>query len=121
MLYGERFTLPGFQSLTWAEGIYLVLFILAIHTIARRKKAGKKLLLGYAWTMAVFGTVQLVIRLVDTVLIACCVEILVKQDGFTSQPKLAKLALLSRSLETAQTVNLAGNKYVDSVSLPLQL
>ncbi|KAJ7738422.1 hypothetical protein B0H16DRAFT_98825 [Mycena metata] len=99
-------------------GIYLVLFILAICTLARRKGAGKKLLLGYAWTMAAFGTVQLVIRLVDTVLIARCVEILVKQDSFTSQPKLAKLALLSRSLETAQTVILAGNNFVtDSLLL----
>ncbi|KAJ7711477.1 hypothetical protein B0H16DRAFT_1480320 [Mycena metata] len=82
---------------------------LALSTNVINACAGKKLLLGYAWTMAVLGIVQLVIRLVDTVLIARGVEILVKQDSVTSQPKLAKLALLSRSLDTAQTVILAGN------------
>ncbi|KAJ7711468.1 hypothetical protein B0H16DRAFT_1900599 [Mycena metata] len=96
-------------------GIYLVLFILAIYTLARRKSAGKKLLLGYTWTMAIFGTVQLVVCLVQLWTGARFVEVLVKQDitgDFTPQPQLANLAPLSASLNTAQQIIFAGNNLV---------
>ncbi|KAJ7712148.1 hypothetical protein B0H16DRAFT_1900256 [Mycena metata] len=102
-------------------GIYLVLFILAIYTLAHRITAGKKLLLGYIWAMAVFGTAQLVLSLVEPWIAARFVEVLVKQDvtgDFTSQPELVKLALLSRSLTTAQGIIFAGNNLVmDSLLL----
>ncbi|KAJ7704202.1 hypothetical protein B0H16DRAFT_1704866, partial [Mycena metata] len=61
-------------------GVYIVLFLLAIYTLARRKSAGKKLLLGYTWAMAVFGTVQLVLCLVELWIGARFVGVLVKQD-----------------------------------------
>lgn len=88
--------------------MYIVLFILAVYTLAHRITAGKKLLLGYTWAMAVFGTVQLVLCLVQASIAARFVEVLVK----TSQ---SELLLLSMSLTTAQMMILAGNKYVDSL------
>ncbi|KAJ7711470.1 hypothetical protein B0H16DRAFT_1628241 [Mycena metata] len=99
-------------------GIYLVLFILAIHTLTRRKSGGKKLLLGYTWTMIVFGTVQLVVCLVQAAINVRCVEVLVKQDvagNLTSQPELARLALLDKALTIAQFMVFAVNKYVHSL------
>ncbi|KAJ7738416.1 hypothetical protein B0H16DRAFT_1694880 [Mycena metata] len=98
-----------------AEGVYVVLFILAVYTLARRQSAGKKLLLGYTWTMAVFGTVQLVLCLVQASINARFVEVLVKQDvagNLTSEPELARLVLLDRSLNTAQQIIFAGNNLV---------
>ncbi|KAJ7704204.1 hypothetical protein B0H16DRAFT_718639 [Mycena metata] len=99
-------------------GVYIVLFILAVYTLARRKSAGKKLLLGYTWAMAVFETVQLVLGLVALWICARFVEGLVKQDvtgDFTSQPELV---FLSRWLNTAQTIIFAGNNLVtDSLLL----
>ncbi|KAJ7711469.1 hypothetical protein B0H16DRAFT_1900600 [Mycena metata] len=92
------------------EGVYIVLFILAVYTLARRKSAGKKLLLGYTWAMAIFGTVQLVLCLVQASIAARFVEVLVK----TSQ---SELLLLSMSLTTAQMMILAGNNLVTDTLL----
>ncbi|KAJ7738423.1 hypothetical protein B0H16DRAFT_1891426, partial [Mycena metata] len=93
-------------------GVYIVLFILAVYTLARRQSAGKKLLLGYTWTMAVLGTLQLVLCLVELWIAARFVGVLVKQDvagNLTSEPELTRLALLGRSLDAAQLVIFAGN------------
>ncbi|KAJ7016865.1 hypothetical protein C8F04DRAFT_1158980 [Mycena alexandri] len=101
-------------------GIYIVLFILAIYTLARRKSAGKKLLLGYTWTMAFFGTVQLVFCLIQVMIGARFVEVLLKQDvtrNSPSQPELTKLAPLSRSLNTARQMVFAGNNLVTDTLL----
>ncbi|KAJ7704205.1 hypothetical protein B0H16DRAFT_1747713 [Mycena metata] len=98
----------------WAKGVYIVLFILAVYTLARRKSAGKKLLLGYTWAMAVLGTMQLVLCLVQLWIGPRFVEVFVKQDA-TSQ---SELVLLARSLDTAQTIIFAGNNLVtDSLLL----
>ncbi|KAJ7711464.1 hypothetical protein B0H16DRAFT_1816754, partial [Mycena metata] len=101
-------------------GVYVVLFLLAIYTLASRKRAGKKLLLGYTWTMAVFGTVQLAVCLVQVGINARFVEVLVKQDvdgSLASHRELARPALLSRSLITAQQIIFAGNNLVTDTLL----
>ncbi|KAJ7704201.1 hypothetical protein B0H16DRAFT_718606 [Mycena metata] len=103
---------------TCVQLVLYVLFLLAIYTLASRKSIGKKLLLGYTWTMAVFETVQLVFCLLQ---VARFAEVLVKQDvtgDSPSQPELMKLALLSKSLTTAQTMVFAANNLVtDSLLL----
>ncbi|KAJ7711479.1 hypothetical protein B0H16DRAFT_1900608 [Mycena metata] len=101
-------------------GVYGVLFLLAIYTLARRKSAGKKLLFGYTWTMAVFGTVQLVSSLVQVSMGARFTEALVKQDitgNSTFQPELARLVHLYRSFNTAQQIIFAGNNLVTDTLL----
>ncbi|KAJ7741394.1 hypothetical protein B0H16DRAFT_1890570 [Mycena metata] len=97
-------------------GIYVVLFVLAIYTLSSRKSTGKKLLLGYTWIMAIFGTVQLVLCLVELWIGARCVEVDVT-GNFTSQPELAKLGPLSWSLNTAQEMIFAGNNLVTDTLL----
>ncbi|KAJ7711478.1 hypothetical protein B0H16DRAFT_598993 [Mycena metata] len=102
-------------------GIYLVLFILAIHTLARRKSGAKNLLLGYTWTMIIFGTVQLLFCLGRAIVTAHFVEVLVKEDvtgNFTSQPELVKLATVDHSpWITAQEIIFAGNNLVTDTLL----
>ncbi|KAJ7744080.1 hypothetical protein B0H16DRAFT_1560144 [Mycena metata] len=57
-------------------GIYIVLFILAVYTLAGRKTRGKQVLLAYTWTMAILGTTQLILCLLGT---AETVRVLVQQ------------------------------------------
>ncbi|KAJ7160151.1 hypothetical protein C8R46DRAFT_1038461 [Mycena filopes] len=99
--------------------IYLMLFTLAIHTLARRKKPGKRLLLAYTWTMAGFGTIQLVLYLVTTTISARFVEILVKQHVTRSNlnSELSKLVLASQSLFLAQSFVFAVNNFVTDTLL----
>ncbi|KAJ6582022.1 hypothetical protein B0H19DRAFT_1252166 [Mycena capillaripes] len=47
-------------------GIFVVLFILAIHTLSSRKMQGKSTLLAATWAMFVVGTTRLVLFLVET-------------------------------------------------------
>ncbi|KAJ6451391.1 hypothetical protein C8R47DRAFT_302483 [Mycena vitilis] len=42
---------------------YLNLFIWALYTLTRRKTAGKRVLLGFTWTMAILSTTQIVLTL----------------------------------------------------------
>ncbi|KAJ7019424.1 hypothetical protein C8F04DRAFT_1321909 [Mycena alexandri] len=101
-------------------GIYLVLFILAIYTLARRRAAGKNLMLGYTSVMAIFGTAQFVIFLIHTAVVARFVEVLVKQDvtsNSTPNAELAKLVSTKNSLFTAQQIIFAGNNMVTDTLL----
>ncbi|KAJ7152495.1 hypothetical protein C8R46DRAFT_1228724 [Mycena filopes] len=50
-------------------GIYLNLFILALHTLRGRKATGNNILLASTWAMGILGTTQIVLRLVRTAVV----------------------------------------------------
>ncbi|KAJ7159523.1 hypothetical protein C8R46DRAFT_1108501 [Mycena filopes] len=50
-------------------GIYLNLFILALHTLHGRKKPGNNILLAWTWAMWLLGTAQIVLRLLQTAVV----------------------------------------------------
>ncbi|KAJ7022967.1 hypothetical protein C8F04DRAFT_1240507 [Mycena alexandri] len=93
-------------------GIYGSLFVLAIHILARRKAAGNKLLVLYTCTMAIFGTAQVVICLMQTAQIVRLVIVLVEEDTATSDvtnPNLLRLEAAAASLALAQQLVFASN------------
>ncbi|KAJ7038653.1 hypothetical protein C8F04DRAFT_1088243 [Mycena alexandri] len=102
-------------------GIYVSLFILAIHILARRKAAGNKLLVLYTCTMAIFGTAQVVICLMQTAQIVRLVIVLVEEDTATSDvinPNLLRLEATAVSLALAQQLVFVGNNLLsDSLFL----
>ncbi|KAJ7017885.1 Alpha/Beta hydrolase protein [Mycena alexandri] len=99
-------------------GMYLMLFIFAVYTLARRKTAAKKLMLGYTWVMGICGTAQLLLCLVQTVLVVSFAEVLVQRDSASSKiistPELlpANFAAVSSSLTTTQGVIFTLNNLV---------
>ncbi|KAJ7083861.1 hypothetical protein C8R44DRAFT_52568 [Mycena epipterygia] len=61
-------------------GIYIHLFILAIHTLSRRKTAGRSPLLVASWAMLILGTTSIVLRVTHTVLIVRVVYQIIHQQ-----------------------------------------
>ncbi|KAJ6582020.1 hypothetical protein B0H19DRAFT_1117291 [Mycena capillaripes] len=55
-------------------GIFVVLFILAIHTLSSRKAQGKSILIAATWVMFVVGTTRLVLLLVQTAMSVYAVQ-----------------------------------------------
>ncbi|KAJ7022955.1 hypothetical protein C8F04DRAFT_1306990 [Mycena alexandri] len=107
-------------------GIYVSLFVLAIHILARRKAAGNKLLVLYTCTVAIFGTAQAVLCLAQTAQIVRFVVVLVEEDTASSDvtsPNLLKLRATAASLAMGQQLIFAGNNlladslFVEFVSL----
>ncbi|KAJ7022947.1 hypothetical protein C8F04DRAFT_1272014 [Mycena alexandri] len=71
-------------------GIHMVLFILAMCILARRKTAGKKLLMIYIVAMALFGTAQVALSVAEAVR---TVQLFVQGGTTSSGRRLAKIIL----------------------------
>ncbi|KAJ7022957.1 hypothetical protein C8F04DRAFT_1306994 [Mycena alexandri] len=79
-------------------GIHVVLFVLAMYILARRRTAGKKVLLIHTVVMALFGTTQVVIGVIEVVVAVRTVQVDV-QGGIPYQ-----LSTASRTLNIVQSV-----------------
>jgi hypothetical protein len=93
-----------------SEGLYLNLFIFAIYTLARRRTAGKHVLLVFSWAMAVLGTTQMILRLITVAMTFHFLLELVEQGTNTGPPSSSKLWRTYNSLYIAQEALFAINK-----------
>ncbi|KAJ7653625.1 hypothetical protein DFH06DRAFT_1417230 [Mycena polygramma] len=85
------------MSVTWVAiffyAFYLNLFILSLYTLARRKRAARKVLLGFTLTMAVLGTAQMVVRLVTISIAAGSLpQFIAQEEAAGPIPKLLHVA-----------------------------
>jgi hypothetical protein len=93
-----------------SEGFYLNLFIFAIYSLARRRTAGKHVLLVFSWAMAVLGTTQMILRLITVAMTFHFLLGLIEQGTNTSSPSSSKLWRTYNSLYMAQEALFAINK-----------
>ncbi|KAJ7038658.1 hypothetical protein C8F04DRAFT_1231841 [Mycena alexandri] len=101
-LAGVEIFLYMFQGLTTALPIFLNLFIFAIYTLACRK-APKRILLVFAWIMAVLGTTQTALRLVTAAVSLRAIRGSLDQD--TSPASVATVSLLGLTQEALFGIN----------------
>ncbi|KAF8188257.1 hypothetical protein K438DRAFT_980589 [Mycena galopus ATCC 62051] len=99
--------------------IFLILFIIAIHNLHRGEIAGKKVLLGFSWAMAVLGTTEVILRILIMAETLRLLKELVKlrtdlMPGPVPSPPLVTYIILSLA---AYMVSVTNNLVVDSLFL----
>ncbi|KAJ7083854.1 hypothetical protein C8R44DRAFT_862339 [Mycena epipterygia] len=98
------------DNLIGPEGLYVNLFILAIHTLSRRKTAGRIPLLVASWAMFILGTTGIVVRVIATVLSARVVQQIVQPEERENYTQ--KLLRTYGSLAVAEDMIFAINNLV---------
>lgn len=93
------------DTLIGAQGLYVNLFILAIHTLSRRKTAGRSPLLLASWAMFILGTTRIIIRLIANGISVCLLQQVVQQRNSAS-----KLLQTYNSLQATEDILFGINK-----------
>ncbi|KAJ6530217.1 hypothetical protein B0H19DRAFT_1082613 [Mycena capillaripes] len=96
------------QELGEDGGIYINLFLLAIYTLSRRRAPGAKLFIIASCMMAVLGTVQIVITVATTVVVARFVYQAVHGQALHQPESLSALLTLQNFMFLINNESLLG-------------
>ncbi|KAF7333328.1 hypothetical protein MVEN_02348100 [Mycena venus] len=98
-----RFWQMGVSFLLY--GIYLNLFLLTIHTLSRQRTLGRKPLIIASCIMAVLGTTQIALNIVETVLTARFAHQVLRAQVSTQTRALTTLSVLSEAQGVVSAIN----------------